>query len=63
MIVAEDQKEYVRKREEIRKRDKAARDLLDEDFLPAILSGDRKGGGPGRIKVGAGRNVNSRKRR
>lgn len=63
LIVAEDQKEYVRKREEIRKRDKAARDLLDEDFLPAILSGDRKGGGPGRIKVGAGRNVNSRKRR
>ena len=63
LIVAEDQKEYLRKRDEQRKREKSARDLMDDDYLPAILSGDRKGGGPGRIKVGAGRNVNSRKRR
>ena len=63
LVLAEDQKEYVRKKDEQRKLDKAGRDLMDGDFLPSILGGDRKGGGPGRIKVGAGRNVNSRKRR
>ena len=63
LMLTEDQKEYVRKKDEQRKLDKAGRDLMDEDYLPSILSGDRKSGGPGRIKVGAGRNVNSRKRR
>lgn len=59
LIFAEDQKEYVRAKEaEGRQR---ARDLMDEDYLPSILTGDRVNSGGG-IKVGAGRNVNSRKR-
>ncbi|RYP78049.1 hypothetical protein DL769_003266 [Monosporascus sp. CRB-8-3] len=63
LILAEDQKEYVRQKDEQRKAAAGGRDLMDEDYLPSILSGARKGGGPGRIKVGAGRNVNSKKRR
>ncbi|RYO82957.1 hypothetical protein DL766_004956 [Monosporascus sp. MC13-8B] len=63
LILAEDQKEYVRQKDEQRRAAAGGRDLMDEDYLPSILSGDRKGGGPGRIKVGAGRSVNSRKRR
>ncbi|KAF2455687.1 Nin one binding Zn-ribbon like-domain-containing protein [Lineolata rhizophorae] len=61
LILAEDQKEYVRAVQQAKREKK--RDLMDEDYLPAILSGDRSGlGGGGRPKVGAGRNVNSRKR-
>lgn len=63
LIFAEDQKEYVKKKDEQRKLASSGRDAMDDDYLPSILSGDRKGGGPGRIKVGAGRNVNARKRR
>jgi hypothetical protein len=37
------------------------RDLMDEDYLPSILTGERNKTG-GRVRVGAGRNVNSRKR-
>lgn len=37
------------------------RDLMDEDYLPGILTGERHRSG-GRVKVGAGRNVNSRRR-
>ncbi|KAL7625729.1 20S-pre-rRNA D-site endonuclease nob1 [Parahypoxylon ruwenzoriense] len=59
LIFAEDQKEYVKKSTEQKKA--RQRDLMDEDYLPGILTGDR-GTGPGRIRVGAGRNVNSRKR-
>ncbi|ORX97456.1 Nin one binding Zn-ribbon like-domain-containing protein, partial [Clohesyomyces aquaticus] len=59
LILAEDQKEYVRGVEE-GKRVKA-RDLMDEDYLPGILTGERGREG-GRMKVGAGRNVNSKKR-
>lgn len=59
LILAEDQKEYLRQGE-VEKRRKE-RDLMDEDYLPSILTGDRNRSG-GRIKVGAGRNVNSRKR-
>lgn len=59
LILAEDQKEYTRKVESDRRQ--RYRDLMDEDYLPGILSGDRSGG-HGRIKVGAGRNVNSKKR-
>ena len=58
----EDQKEFVKKNtEQMRRREK---DLMDDDFLPSILTGDRKGSGNagGKIKVGAGRNVNSKKR-
>jgi RNA-binding protein NOB1 len=59
LILAEDQKEYVRAMGKMQRRKE--KDLMDEDLLPSILSGDR-GGGSGRVKVGAGRNVNSRRR-
>ncbi|KAI1505738.1 Nin one binding Zn-ribbon like-domain-containing protein [Biscogniauxia marginata] len=59
LILAEDQKEYAKKTgEEKRAR---TRDLMDEDYLPGILTGERRTT-PGRIRVGAGKNVNSRKR-
>ncbi|KAL2152137.1 hypothetical protein VTH82DRAFT_5321 [Thermothelomyces myriococcoides] len=60
LILAEDQKEYRRKLEEERRM--KTRDLMDEDYLPGILSGNRTSGG-GRIRIGAGRNVNAKKRR
>ncbi|KAI0547927.1 Nin one binding Zn-ribbon like-domain-containing protein [Xylaria curta] len=59
LIFAEDQKEYERKATEQRRA--RQRDLMDEDYLPGILSGNRQAG-PGKIRVGAGRNVNSKKR-
>ena len=59
LVLAEDQKEYIRAvTSGKRAKDK---DLMDEDYLPSILTGDRNRGG-GRVKVGAGRNINSRKR-
>ncbi|CZR56497.1 related to art-4 protein [Phialocephala subalpina] len=60
LILAEDQKEYVQAMTGARR--KKEKDLMDEDYLPSILSGDRNGG-HGKPKVGAGRNVNSRKRK
>jgi RNA-binding protein NOB1 len=57
--LSEDQKEYVRALAEEKRQKK--RDLMDPDSLPSILSGDRAKGG-GRLSVGAGKNVNSRKR-
>jgi RNA-binding protein NOB1 len=59
LVLAEDQKEYQRAIGE-QKRAKT-RDLMDEDYLPGILTGDRGRAG-GRTKVGAGKNINSRKR-
>ncbi|RAR04072.1 20s-pre-rrna d-site endonuclease nob1 [Stemphylium lycopersici] len=59
LILAEDQKEYT-KRVETDKRNRT-RDLMDENYLPGILTGDRAKTG-GRVKVGAGRNVNAKKR-
>lgn len=59
LILAEDQKEYERAVTS-EKRAKE-RNLMDEDYLPGILTGERSKTG-GRIKVGAGRNVNSKKR-
>ncbi|ESZ94355.1 putative 20S-pre-rRNA D-site endonuclease nob1 [Sclerotinia borealis F-4128] len=59
LILAEDQKEYTREMATTkRKKDK---DLMDEDYLPSILTGDRGRAG-GRPKVGAGKNVNSKRR-
>ena len=59
LILAEDQKEYVRAMSgQSRRKEK---NLMDEDYLPSILTGERGRAG-GRPKVGAGRNVNSRKR-
>ncbi|KAJ9134310.1 20S-pre-rRNA D-site endonuclease NOB1 [Pleurostoma richardsiae] len=60
LILAEDQKEYTRKVDEDRKT--RYHDLMDADYLPNILTGERSGG-HGRIRVGAGRNVNAKKRR
>lgn len=59
LILAEDQKEYTRQIMED-KRTKT-RDVMDEDYLPDLLTG-RRSGGTGRPRVGAGRNVNSKKR-
>ncbi|QDS68626.1 hypothetical protein FKW77_001454 [Venturia effusa] len=59
LIFAEDQKEYVRGNEEGKRLKQ--RNLMDEDYLPGILTGDRRAG-TGKMKIGAGRNVNSRKR-
>ncbi|PQE24177.1 hypothetical protein CJF31_00002405 [Rutstroemia sp. NJR-2017a BVV2] len=60
LILAEDQKEYSSAMAAARR--KKEKDLMDEDYLPSILTGDRGKAG-GRPKVGAGRNVNSKKRR
>ena len=60
LILAEDQKEYVRAMTGTSRRKE--KDPMDEDYLPNILSGDRGGAG-GRPKIGAGKNVNSKKRR
>ncbi|KAI1001023.1 hypothetical protein K3495_g7175 [Podosphaera aphanis] len=60
LILAEDQKEYVRA--VIGEQRMKKKDLMDDDFLPALLSGERGRAG-GKPKVGAGRNVNSKKRR
>ncbi|KAJ5586100.1 hypothetical protein N7450_005887 [Penicillium hetheringtonii] len=56
-----DLKEFVRANAEEERRQRRQRDLMDEDYLPGILTGERNKTG-GRTKVGAGRNVNSRKR-
>lgn len=60
LILAEDQKEYTRHHVEEKRRKE--RDLMDEDYLPSILSGARNNRTGGRMKVGGGRSVNSRKR-
>jgi RNA-binding protein NOB1 len=59
LILAEDQKEYVRAVTQ-EKRLKH-RDLMDEDYLPSILSENRSQTG-GKPRIGAGRTVNSKKR-
>lgn len=67
LILAEDQKEYIRAvQDREREKKKGAKDLMDRDFLPGLMSG---GGGDGRsnlsggrIQIGAGRNANSKKR-
>ncbi|KAK3902445.1 RNA-binding protein NOB1 [Staphylotrichum tortipilum] len=60
LILAEDQKEYTKQLDEERRT--KARDLMDQDYLPSILGGSRNSGN-GRIKVGASRNINAKKRR
>ncbi|KAF8456406.1 Nin one binding Zn-ribbon like-domain-containing protein [Terfezia claveryi] len=63
LILRADQKEYVRQREEIERRSrKGERDLMDGDYLPGILTGERNWHG-GRVKIGHGKqNPNGRKR-
>ena len=59
LILAEDQKEYTRAiGGQGRRKEKS---LMDEDHLPSILTGNRSRTG-GKPKIGAGRNVNSKKR-
>jgi RNA-binding protein NOB1 len=60
LILAEDQKEYIQAMTGVRRNKE--KDLMDEDYLPNLLSGDRGRAG-GRPKIGAGKNVNSKKRR
>ncbi|CAG9945651.1 unnamed protein product [Clonostachys rosea f. rosea IK726] len=60
LILSEDQKEYTRAHDEQRRQRK--KDIMDDDFLPGLISGDRAGAG-GKIRVGAGRNINGRKKR
>ena len=48
MIFAEDQKEYVKRSTEQKKAKQ--RDIMDEDYLPDILTGYRSGGGSGSKK-------------
>ncbi|OIW30200.1 D-site 20S pre-rRNA nuclease [Coniochaeta ligniaria NRRL 30616] len=59
LILAEDQKEYTKQITEDRRT--KTRDIMDEDYLPDLLTG-RRSGAHGRPRVGAGRNVNSKKR-
>jgi RNA-binding protein NOB1 len=60
LILTEDQREHTKALDEQRRQRK--KDLMDDDFLPGLLTGHRSGAG-GKIKVGAGRNVNSRRKR
>ena len=59
LILAEDQKEFIRATSG--KKGKKETDLMDQDYLPSILTGERGKTG-GRPKIGAGRNVNSKRR-
>lgn len=59
LILAEDQKEYSRASEEQRRQRK--KDIMDQDYLPDILTGHRSTGGP-KIRVGAGKRVNSKRK-
>ncbi|KAF1836097.1 hypothetical protein BDW02DRAFT_546895 [Decorospora gaudefroyi] len=61
LVLVEDQKEVWDKGPAGRKDKERERDLMDRDYLPGILSGERARGG-GRVRVGAGRDVNARKR-
>ncbi|KAI4237540.1 MAG: hypothetical protein LQ349_001758 [Xanthoria aureola] len=59
LILAEDQKEYLRATSGNGR--KKEMDLMDVDYLPSILTGERGRAG-GKPRVGAGKNVNSKKR-
>jgi RNA-binding protein NOB1 len=60
LIFAEDQKEYQKKVEEDRRT--KYRDIMDQDYLPSILTGSRHSGS-GKVKIGAGRDINAKRRR
>lgn len=61
LVLAEDQKEYVRAMTGSGRQKNKEKDLMDEDYLPSILTGERRGGS-GRIRIGGGRNINAKKR-
>jgi RNA-binding protein NOB1 len=60
LILAEDQKEYTRAVDEQRRT--RAKDIMDDDYMPSILGGRREGPS-GKIRVGAGRSVNSKRKK
>lgn len=62
LITSADQKEYTKRLVSGERQARKEHDLMDADFMPGILTGDRHKGG-GRIKIGAGRDVNARSRR
>ena len=59
LILAEDQKEYMKAMQG--RNMNTERNLMDEEYLPGILTGERRGVGD-RPKIGGGRNINSKKR-
>lgn len=61
LLLAEDQKEYVRAITPSNKRRGKEENFLEQDALPNILTGERTQQ-TGRIRVGVERNVNARKR-
>lgn len=61
LMLTEDQKEYVKAVEEKGRMDRRERDLLDRDWVLGIEGGERQRRG-GKVKVGAGRDINSRRR-
>lgn len=63
LVLRADQKEYLRQREENERRSrKCERDLMDGDYLPGLLTGERNWHS-GKIKIGHGRqNPNAKKR-
>lgn len=62
LIFAEDQKEFTRASEEKKRAERKTLDIMDQDYMPGILGGDRSNAG-GKIRVGAGRNINAKKKR
>ncbi|CAK7246201.1 MAG: 20S-pre-rRNA D-site endonuclease nob1 [Sporothrix thermara] len=61
LILSEDQQEYTRRIEEQKRL--RVRDMMDEDYLPNILTGFRNAEYQAKMRVGAGRNVNAKKRK
>ncbi|CAK7237264.1 20S-pre-rRNA D-site endonuclease nob1 [Sporothrix curviconia] len=61
LILSEDQQEYTRRAEEQKRL--RVRDMMDEDYLPNILTGFRNAEYQAKMRVGAGRNVNAKKRK
>ncbi|KAM0275053.1 hypothetical protein ACHAQH_007614 [Verticillium albo-atrum] len=60
LLFAEDQREYERAVEE--KRRERKKDLMDEDYMPNIITGERTGSN-GKLRLGPGRSVNSKRAR
>ncbi|KAJ6261594.1 hypothetical protein Dda_4264 [Drechslerella dactyloides] len=60
IVLSEDQKEYATAVKESKRYKE--RDLMDQDYLPGLLTGERLGHG-GNPKIGAGRSVNVSKKR
>ncbi|KAF3141086.1 Nin1 binding protein [Orbilia oligospora] len=59
VVLSEDQREYEKALKDSKRYKE--RDLMDMDYLPGLLTGERLGHG-GNPKIGAGKNVNASKR-